>query len=143
MNISPYAGKPAKPSMLVRVPELVTAYYTMKPDPAVQEQRVVFGTSGHRGCAFEKGFNEQHILAISQAVCRYREQQGINGPLFLGMDTHALSVPAHAGVLEVLAANGVEVISARYWLDSRSSRKGSPCRNQRRTHERTRGQQGR
>jgi len=113
MNISPYAGKPAKPSMLVRVPELVTAYYTMKPDPAVQEQRVVFGTSGHRGCAFEKGFNEQHILAISQAVCRYREQQGINGPLFLGMDTHALSVPAHAGVLEVLAANGVEVMIAQ------------------------------
>lgn len=99
--------------MRVRVPELITAYYALKPDPAVREQRVVFGTSGHRGCAFEKGFNERHILAISQAICRYREQQGIDGPLFLGMDTHALSAPAHAGVLEVLAANGVEVMIAQ------------------------------
>ena len=113
MNISSYAGKPAKPSMLVRVPELVTAYYTMKPDPAVPEQRVAFGTSGHRGCAFDKAFNEPHILAISQAICQYRAQQMIYGPLFLGMDTHALSVPAHAGALEVLAANGVEVMIAQ------------------------------
>ena len=113
MNISSYAGKPAKPSMLVHVPELVTAYYTMTPDPTVPEQRVVFGTSGHRGCAFDKAFNERHILAISQAICRYRKQQSIDGPLFLGMDTHALSVPAHAGVLEVLAANGVEVMIAQ------------------------------
>ena len=113
MNISSYAGKPAKPSMLVRVPELVTAYYTMTPDPTVPEQRVAFGTSGHRGCAFDKAFNERHILAISQAICFYREQQMIDGPLFLGMDTHALSVPAHAGALEVLAANGVEVMIAQ------------------------------
>ncbi len=112
MKISQYAGLPAKPSMLVRVPELVTAYYTMKPDPAVAEQRVAFGTSGHRGCAFDKAFNERHILAISQAICQYRTQQLIDGPLFLGMDTHALSVPAHAGVLEVLAANSVEVMIA-------------------------------
>jgi phosphoglucomutase len=112
MNISTYAGQPAKSSMLVRVPELVTAYYTLKPDPAVGKQRVAFGTSGHRGCAFDKAFNEQHILAVSQAICRYRKQQSIDGPLFLGMDTHALSVPAHAGVLEVLAANGVEVMIA-------------------------------
>ncbi len=89
--------------MLVRVPELVTAYYTMKPDPAVPEQRVVFGTSGHRGCAFDKAFNENHILAINQAICRYRAQKMIDGPLSLGMDTHALSVPAYAGALEVLA----------------------------------------
>ena len=113
MNISTYAGKPAKPSMLVRVPELVTAYYTMRPDPAVPEQRVAFGTSGHRGCAFDKAFNEWHILAISQSICLYRAQQMIDGPLFLGMDTHALSVPAHAGVLEVLAANGVEIMIAQ------------------------------
>jgi phosphoglucomutase len=112
MKISPYAGQPAKQSMLVRVPELVTAYHTMTPDPSVGKQRVAFGTSGHRGCAFDKAFNERHILAISQAICRYRKQQLIDGPLFLGMDTHALSVPAHAGVLEVLAANGVEVMIA-------------------------------
>ncbi|MFH0785418.1 MAG: phosphoglucomutase (alpha-D-glucose-1,6-bisphosphate-dependent) [Pseudomonadota bacterium] len=112
MNISSYAGKPAKPSMLVQIPELVTAYYSMQPDPAVPEQRVAFGTSGHRGCAFDKSFNEWHILAISQAICQYRTQQLIDGPLFLGMDTHALSVPAYAGVLEVLAANGVEVMIA-------------------------------
>jgi phosphoglucomutase len=113
MIISPYAGKQAKPSMLVHVPELVTTYYVMRPDPAVPEQRVAFGTSGHRGCAFDKAFNEWHILAISQAICLYRAQQMIDGPLFLGMDTHALSVPAHTGVLEVLAANGVEVMIAQ------------------------------
>jgi phosphoglucomutase len=112
MKISPYAGKPAEESMLVNVPRLVTAYYTEKPDPSVAEQRVVFGTSGHRGSAFEKAFNEWHILAISQAICLYREQNKIDGPLFLGMDTHALSVPALASALEVLAANGVEVMLA-------------------------------
>ena len=99
--------------MLVNVPRLVTAYYTETPDPSVPEQRVAFGTSGHRGSAFERAFNEGHILAISQAICLYREQQKIDGPLFLGMDTHALSVPAHAGALEVLAANGVEVMIAQ------------------------------
>ena len=98
--------------MLVNVPRLITAYYAEVPDPSVPEQRVVFGTSGHRGSAFEKAFNEWHILAISQAICLYREQKKIDGPLFLGMDTHALSVPALASALEVLAANGVEVMIA-------------------------------
>jgi phosphoglucomutase len=112
MRVSPLAGKPAPIAMLVNVPKLVTAYYTEVPDPAVPEQRVVFGTSGHRGSAFDKAFNEGHILAISQAICLYRAQQQIDGPLFLGMDTHALSVPAHAGALEVLAANEVEVMIA-------------------------------
>jgi len=110
---SPCAGKPAEASMLVNVPRLVTAYYTEAPDPSVPEQRVAFGTSGHRGSAFERAFNEWHILAISQAICLHREQKKIDGPLFLGMDTHALSVPAHASALEVLAANGVEVMIAQ------------------------------
>ena len=112
MKASPFAGKPPEPAMLVNVPKLVTAYYTDVPDPAMPEQRVTFGTSGHRGSAFEKAFNEWHILAISQAICLYRKEQKINGPLFLGMDTHALSVPALASSLEVLAANGVEVMIA-------------------------------
>ena len=112
MEVSPLAGKPAEPEMLVNVPKLVTAYYTETPDPSVPGQRVSFGTSGHRGSAFEKAFNEWHILAISQAICLYRKQQKIDGPLFLGMDTHALSVPALASALEVLAANGVEVMLA-------------------------------
>jgi phosphoglucomutase len=98
--------------MLVNVPGLITSYYTEVPDPSVPAQRVCFGTSGHRGCAFEKTFNEWHILAISQAICLYRKQKQIDGPLFLGMDTHALSVPAFASALEVLAANGVEVMIA-------------------------------
>jgi phosphoglucomutase len=112
MEVSPLAGKPADPASLVNVPKLVTAYFTDKPDPSVPEQRVSFGTSGHRGSAFEKSFNEWHILAISQAICLYRKQQKIDGPLFLGMDTHALSVPALASALEVLAANDVEVMLA-------------------------------
>jgi phosphoglucomutase len=112
MEISPFAGKPADPALLVDVPKLVTAYYTEIPDPSVTEQRVSFGTSGHRGSAFEKAFNEWHILAISQAICLYRAQKHIDGPLFLGMDTHALSVPALASALEVLAANNVEVMLA-------------------------------
>src|ERR1043166_6483726 len=111
-NISPLAGKPAEPGMLVNVPRLITAYYTQIPDPSVPEQRVAFGTSGHRGSAFETAFNEWHILAITQAICLYRKQQNINGPLFLGMDTHALSVPAMASALEVLAANEVHVMIA-------------------------------
>jgi phosphoglucomutase len=98
--------------MLVNVPRLLTAYSTGIPDPAVPEQRVAFGTSGHRGSSFDTAFNEWHILAISQAICMYREQKGIDGPLFLGMDTHALSEPALASALEVLAANGVEVTLA-------------------------------
>ena len=112
MKVSPLAGKPAEISMLVDVPRLITAYYTEAPDPSAPEQRVAFGTSGHRGSALEKSFNEWHILAITQAICLYREQQKIDGPLFLGMDTHALSVPALASALEVLTANGVEVMLA-------------------------------
>ena len=106
MTISPLAGKPANESILVNVPKLVSAYYTGIPDPSIPEQRVSFGTSGHRGSSFDNAFNERHILAISQAICLYRQQHKIDGPLFLGMDTHALSVPALASALEVLAANG-------------------------------------
>ncbi|MGA3168656.1 MAG: phosphoglucomutase (alpha-D-glucose-1,6-bisphosphate-dependent) [Terriglobia bacterium] len=113
MPLSPRVGQPADPSMLTNIPRLMTAYYTQQPDPRLREQRVAFGTSGHRGSAFNGAFNEAHILAISQAICRYREQQKINGPLFLGMDTHALSVSALASALEVLAANGVEVMIAQ------------------------------
>jgi phosphoglucomutase len=112
MEKSPLAGKPAPPGILVDVPRLVTAYYTDAPDPAVQAQRVAFGTSGHRGSSFTRSFNERHILAITQAICLYRKRQGTDGPLFLGMDTHALSIPACATALEVLAANGVEVMLA-------------------------------
>ncbi len=112
MKVSPYAGKPVEASMLLNVPRLVTAYYTEEPDPSRPAQRVAFGTSGHRGSAFDKAFNEWHILAISQAICLYRKQQQIDGPLFLGMDTHALSVPALASALEVLVANGVDVMLA-------------------------------
>jgi phosphoglucomutase len=112
MKISPSAGKLAEASILVNVPALITAYYTETPDPSAPEQRVSFGTSGHRGSSFDHSFNERHILAISQAICLYREQQKIDGPLFLGMDTHALSVPALATALEVLAANGVDVMLA-------------------------------
>ena len=111
-KVSSLAGQPADPLMLVNVPKLVTAYYTEVPDPSVPEQRVAFGTSGHRGSAFDKAFNEWHLLAISQAIWFYRKQQKIDGPLFLGMDTHALSVPALASALEVLAANGVDVMLA-------------------------------
>jgi phosphoglucomutase len=113
MKVSPCAGKPAEASVLVNVPRLVTAYYTEVPDPSVPGQRVAFGTSGHRGSAFDKAFNEWHILAISHAICWYREQKKIDGPLFLGIDTHALSIPAYATALEVLAANGVEVMIAQ------------------------------
>ena len=107
---NPRAGTLAQPSDLANIPRLITAYYSERPDPAVPEQRVVFGTSGHRGCAFANSFNEWHILAITQAICNFRRQQGINGPLFLAMDTHALSEPAFASALEVLAANEVEVM---------------------------------
>jgi phosphoglucomutase len=113
MNMSPLAGKPALPAMLVDVPRLVAAYYTDVPDPSIPAQRVVFGTSGHRGSAFHQSFNEWHVLAISQAICRYRKRRRIDGPLFLGVDTHALSVPAFSSALEVLAANDVDVMIAR------------------------------
>jgi phosphoglucomutase len=112
MKPNPLAGKPAQPALLVNVPRLVTAYYSKVPDPSVPAQRVAFGTSGHRGSSFEVSFNEWHVLAISQAICDYRKQQGIDGPLFLGIDTHALSEPAYASALEVLASNGVEVMLA-------------------------------
>ena len=112
MSLNPLAGKPAPRDILVNVPRLITAYYKEVPDPAVPSQRVAFGTSGHRGSAFDAAFNEWHILAITQGICEYRKQQGTDGPLFLGMDTHALSVPALASALEVLAANGVDVMLA-------------------------------
>ena len=110
--ISPLAGKPAPRSLLVDVPRLVSAYYTDVPDPSVPSQRVAFGTSGHRGSSLECSFNEWHVLAVTQAICQYRQRHGITGPLFLGIDTHALSQPACASALEVLAANGVEVLLA-------------------------------
>jgi phosphoglucomutase len=112
MNISPLAGKPAPPEILVDVPRLITAYYTDVPDPSLPAQRVAFGTSGHRGCSLDLSFNEWHILAITQAICLYRKEQNISGPLYLGIDTHALSTPAGATALEVLAANEVEVMLA-------------------------------
>ncbi len=114
VKANPPAGKLATPAMLVDLPRLVTAYYTDAPDPSVPEQRVAFGTSGHRGSAFEKTFNQWHVLAISQAICDYRKRRSISGPLFLGIDTHALSVPACASALEVLAANGVDVMLAEH-----------------------------
>jgi phosphoglucomutase len=110
MNVSLQAGKLVDPAALVNLPKLITAYYTEIPDPMVPEERVSFGTSGHRGSPFQKSFNEWHILAISQAICQYRAQKHIDGPLFIGMDTHALSEPALASALEVLAANGVDVM---------------------------------
>ena len=112
MKVNPLAGKPAPLSILVNVPRLITAYYKEVPDPAVAGQRVAFGTSGHRGSSLDAAFNEWHILAITQAICEYRKQQGIDGPVFLGMDTHALSVPALASALEVLGANDVDVMLA-------------------------------
>ena len=110
MGVHARAGRPAEPADLINVPRLITAYYTGQPDPAVPAQRVAFGTSGHRGSSFDNAFNEAHILAITQAICLYRKQQGIGGPLFLGIDSHALSEPALATALEVLAANEVEVM---------------------------------
>ena len=111
-RVNPLAGQPAPAALLVNIPRLVTAYYCGRPDPAVAAQRVAFGTSGHRGSSFDLSFNEAHVLAISQAICLYRRQQDIDGPLFLGFDTHALSAPAFATALEVLAGNGVEVMIA-------------------------------
>ncbi|SOD40665.1 phosphoglucomutase (alpha-D-glucose-1,6-bisphosphate-dependent) [Nitrosovibrio sp. Nv4] len=113
MKISPLAGKPAEPAMLLNVPRLITAYYAQIPDCSVPAQRVAFGTSGHRGSALEGSFNEWHVLAITQAICQYRKQQDIDGPLYLGIDTHALSEPAYTSALEVLAANGVDVMLAK------------------------------
>jgi phosphoglucomutase len=111
-RLDPLAGQPAPSDRLVNIPRLLTAYYSERPDPAVSSQRVAFGTSGHRGISFELSFNETHVLAITQAICSYRKQHGIDGPLFIGFDTHALSTPAFATALEVLAGNGVEVMTA-------------------------------
>jgi phosphoglucomutase len=111
MKVSPLAGKPADPSILIDVPKLVAAYYTGRPDPSLSAQRVAFGTSGHRGCSLDNSFNEAHILAITQAICLYRKQQGIDGPLYIGFDTHALSEPAFKSALEVLAGNGIDVMA--------------------------------
>src|SRR5262245_12302858 len=112
MSNSPLAGQPAPPSALVDVAKLVTAYYANRPDPSRPEQRIAFGTSGHRGSSFEHTFNEQHVLGVTQAICLYRRAQNIDGPLFLGIDTHGLSRPASMTALEVLAANGVNVMIA-------------------------------
>ena len=121
MKLSPLAGKPAEPAMLVNVPRLVTAYYAAWPDPAIAAQRVAFGTSGHRGSAFDVAFNEAHILATTQAICLYRVARQINGPLFMGMDTHALSEPAFVSALEVLGRQryrGHDLSRLRLYADS-------------------------
>lgn len=110
MSNHPMAGKPAPHSMLTNIPRLISAYYAIHPDPNDSAQQVSFGTSGHRGSSLRATFNEDHILAITQALCQYRTQQGINGPLYMGMDTHALSEPAFITALEVLAANGIETM---------------------------------
>ena len=111
-SLNPLAGKPAPAALLVDVSRLVTAYYTDRPDPAATAERVAFGTSGHRGSALTRSFNEGHVVAITKAICDYRTDRGIDGPLFLGFDTHALSAPAFASAVEVLAANGVEIMIA-------------------------------
>jgi len=121
MALHPLAGKPAPESILINIPRLVSNYYSLLPDPTEPGHRVAFGTSGHRGCANSYNFNERHILAISQAVCEYRARAGIDGPLFLGIDTHALSEPAQISAIEVFAANGVELM-----IDSRSGYTPTP-----------------
>ena len=110
MTVSERAGKPAEPSLLVDVDRLIAAYYDIKPDPNVPAQQVAFGTSGHRGSSLDGSFNEAHILATTEAICRYRRSRGIDGPLFIGKDSHALSEPATRSAIEVLVANGVSVL---------------------------------
>src|SRR5256885_10346599 len=122
--VHPLAGKPAPRELLVDV-ELLRRRYFEKPDPADPQQRVSFGTSGHRGSSLRGSFNEAHILAVTQAVCEYRNAQGTNGPLYLGVDTHALSEPAQRTALEVLAANEVDVLHAR--SEEHTSELQSPC----------------
>ena len=112
MSLHPQAGTIPSNKQLINVPQLITDYYRQEPDPSLREQRVLFGTSGHRGSSSNKSFNEQHILATTQAICDYREKQGISGPLFMGIDSHALSTPAHATALEVLAANEIVTMIA-------------------------------
>src|SRR6266852_3415033 len=108
MTSTPAAGQAADPAQLVDIDRLIAAYYEVHPDPTDRSQRVAFGTSGHRGSAFHAAFNEDHILAIVEATCRYRHQVGIDGSLFLGRDTHGLSLPAFRTTLEVLAAHAVD-----------------------------------
>ena len=122
MTVDPRAGKPPEPSMLANIPRLVSAYYTQHPDPSRREERVAFGTSGHRGSSLNAAFTESHILAITQAICQYRREQSIDGPVFLGIDTHALSESAFGSALEVLAANGVDVM-----IDSRDGYTPTPA----------------
>ena len=122
MTVDPRAGKPPEPSMLANIPRLVSAYYTQQPDPSRREERVAFGTSGHRGSSLNAAFTESHILAITQAICQYRREQSIDGPVFLGIDTHALSESAFGSALEVLAANGVDVM-----IDSRDGYTPTPA----------------
>lgn len=112
MVVHPRAGQAPLPDQLTNIPQLITAYFTDRPDPSVREQRVAFGTSGHRGTALNGSFNEQHILATTQSICLYRQKEGIDGPVFMGIDSHPLSEPAQATALEVLAANGVETMIA-------------------------------
>lgn len=112
-SISPLAGQPIPPELLVDINLLIANYYSGMPDPMIETQRVSFGTSGHRGSSLNLSFNESHVLAITQAVCNYRLSKGINGPLFLGIDTHGLSKPACASALEILAGNGIEVMLAK------------------------------
>src|ERR1700687_2818535 len=112
-TVSPLAGKPAQAGERLDVAQLINAYYSRRPDPRVPGERVAFGTSGHRGTSFDGTFNEAHVLAISQAICRYRKQEGIDGPLFIGIDTHALSMPALQSALEVFGANGVEIMISK------------------------------
>src|SRR5258706_4186309 len=119
---SPRAGQPAAREDLVDIPKLITAYYALHPDPGEPAQRVSFGTSGHRGSSLTATFNEDHILAATQAICEYRASEGIDGPLYLGIDTHALSEPAQVSALEVLAANDVSVL-----LDARGGYTPTPA----------------
>jgi phosphoglucomutase len=109
MSVSEHAGQLADAADLVDVDALIGAYFDERPDPSVEGQRVAFGTSGHRGTSTARTFNEAHVLAIAEAICRYRKEQGIDGPLFLGRDTHALSEPAAQSIVEVLCAHGVEL----------------------------------
>ena len=122
MNVHPRAGQLPDHASLANIPRLVSAYYTERPNPDARAQRISFGTSGHRGSSLQLSFNEGHILAITQAICLYRAQQRIDGPLFLGIDTHALSEPALGTALEVLAANDVDVM-----IDSRGGYTPTPA----------------
>src|SRR3954467_5560697 len=122
MTVDPRAGKPAEPRDLIDVPRVVSRYYTEHPDPEVVAQQVAFGTSGHRGSSLRSAFNADHIAATSQAICEYRREQGVDGPLFLGRDPHALSEPATVTALEVFAANEVRVL-----IDSRDGYTPTPA----------------